>query len=66
MDSQLVVKQVKMEYKINNPILKGLHMEILEHLTHLETFTIEHIYRDKNKDADALANLCVMLKEDIK
>jgi len=65
MDSQLVVKQVKLEYKINNPILKGLHLEILEELSKLDMFSIEHIYRDKNKDADALANLCVQLKEDI-
>ncbi len=66
MDSQLVVKQVRMEYKINNPVLKGLHVEIMEQLSKLDSFTIDHIYRTENKDADALANLCVQLKEDIK
>ena len=65
MDSQLVVKQIKMEYKINNSTLKELHVEIMNLLLHFDEFTIEHIYRDKNKDADELADLCIMLKQNI-
>jgi ribonuclease HI len=59
MDSQLVVKQVLGEYKIKQPHLKVLANEFQLLKLQLDGFTIEHIYRDKNKRADSLANLAL-------
>ena len=65
MDSQLVVKQVLGEYKVRNENLKELHFQVLELLVKFDTFTIEHIYRNQNTDADELADLCILMKEDL-
>ncbi len=65
MDSQLVVKQVLGEYKVRNEALKELHFKVLELLVQFDSFTIEHIYRNQNTDADELADLCILLKQDI-
>ncbi len=56
MDSELVVKQVKGEYKIKQPHLKALSIQAMSELKNI-TYTIQHIPREKNKKADALANL---------
>jgi ribonuclease HI len=56
MDSELVVKQVKGEYKIKQPHLKALSVQAVSELKNI-TYTIQHIPREKNKKADALANL---------
>ena len=65
MDSQLVVKQVLGEYKVKNENLKLLYLQVLELLLKFDSFKIEHIYRNQNTDADELADLCILLKEDI-
>ncbi len=65
MDSQLVVKQVLGEYKDKNEALKGLHFQVLELVVQFDSFTIDHIYRNQNTDADELADLCILLKNDI-
>ncbi len=65
MDSQLVVKQVLGEYKVKNEALKGLHFQVLELVVQFDSFTIDHIYRNQNTDADELADLCILLKNDI-
>ena len=56
MDSELVVKQVKGEYKVKNERLKRLHAEIKNILTGFTKYTIQHVPREKNKEADSLAN----------
>jgi len=55
LDSELVVKQVKGVYKVKNPGLKPLHAQAQRALAGL-TFDISYVPRDKNKEADALAN----------
>ncbi len=64
-DSMLVIKQIKGEYKIKNERLKEIYSSILTILSKFDTFSIDHVYRNNNVDADALANLCVLLKNDI-
>ncbi len=57
-DSELLVKQMNGIYKVKNEQLKALKGIIVEHLHgHKATFT--HVFREKNTDADALANLGV-------
>jgi len=54
-DSQLLVRQIKGEYKVKNPDLKQLHSYAREMLKDI-TYNIVHVLREENKEADALAN----------
>jgi len=54
-DSQLLIRQLRSEYKIKNPELKVLHavaMKMLEELT----YECCHVLRVDNQEADAMAN----------
>lgn len=55
-DSQLLVRQVLGEYRVKHPTLQTLHQQALAMIRQLQQFTIEHVPRDLNKKADALAN----------
>lgn len=55
-DSELLVKQMKGQYKVNNLDLKELHGRAHAMVRRLEHFTIRHVLRAQNKDADRLAN----------
>ena len=57
-DSELLVKQMKGLYKVKNPALAQLKAVAVD-LLKPYTFTFTHVMREKNKDADALANLGV-------
>lgn len=55
-DSELMVKQVRGEYKVRNPALQDLHRRVSDERAKLAWFQIEHVLRNKNAEADALAN----------
>ena len=55
-DSELVVKQVRGEYKVKHSDLTPLHAEALRLVARIRRFKIGHVPRDKNKDADKLVN----------
>jgi probable phosphoglycerate mutase len=55
-DSELVVKQIRGEYKVRNENIRPLYERALRWVRVIPDFTIEHVRREKNKDADALAN----------
>ncbi len=55
-DSELMVKQIKGLYKVNNSQLQELHARAKRLISQLEWFEITHVLRGKNKDADRLAN----------
>ena len=56
MDSELIVKQMKGEYKVKHPELKKLNVEAHALLSHFPHTTFTHIPREKNTEADALVN----------
>ena len=57
MDSELVIKQMKGEYKVKHPNLIPRYMEIKNLLArHFGDVTFLHVRREENKDADELAN----------
>lgn len=58
MDSMLVCKQLKGEYKIKNADLKPIYEDIRERLQGIEA-TFNHVYREFNKAADAQVNLAI-------
>lgn len=55
LDAELLVKQVKGQYKVKHPGLKPLHQETVELASGFKRFSIEHIPREENQRADALA-----------
>ncbi len=56
MDSELVVSQVKGLWKIKNERLRALAAKAQSLLSKFDSFTLEHVRREQNADADALAN----------
>ena len=56
MDSQLVVKQIKGEYKVRNKDLMQLYQSIKSDLARLESYKISYIPRSHNRLADQLVN----------
>ena len=55
-DSELVVKQVKGEYRVKDGGLRPLHAEVRRALEPFERWSIRHVRREQNADADALVN----------
>ena len=56
MDSELVVKQIKGEYRVKNEGLKPLYKDIKNIIREFDYFEIRHVMRKDNKEADKLAN----------
>ncbi len=55
-DSELLVKQIRGEYRLKKATLKPLYQRAKQLQAHLESFTINHIPREQNREADRLAN----------
>ena len=55
-DSELVVKQIRGDYKVRHENIVPLHQAALRWIALIPEFSIEHVRREFNKDADALAN----------
>ena len=56
LDSELVVRQLSGRYRVRNAALKSLHHEASRLLSRLQSFTISHVPRRQNAEADRLAN----------
>jgi len=59
MDSELIVKQMNAEYKIKDPELQKLFMEIWNLRLDFKSVSFVHVRREKNKDADRLVNIAL-------
>jgi ribonuclease HI len=55
-DSELVVRQVTGEYKVKDETLRGLHAEVKGALEAFERWSIRHVPRELNSEADRLVN----------
>jgi ribonuclease HI len=55
-DSELLVRQMQGHYKVRSADLRPLHERAQKAAKALEHFAIEHIPRERNADADAVAN----------
>jgi ribonuclease HI len=55
-DSELMARQISGRYKVRNPELKQLYEKARVMIARLESFSIRHVYREHNREADALAN----------
>jgi ribonuclease HI len=56
LDSELVVRQVEGRYKVKKATLRPLYLRVGELLGRLEGFTLTHVPREQNAEADRLAN----------
>lgn len=64
-DSELMVKQIKGEYRVKADNLKPLFAEARQLLGQIGVWSIEHVRREKNKRADQLANLAMDARRDV-
>ena len=55
-DSQLIIKQMCGEYKVNSANLLEMHNTVKALANKLDSIDYEHVYRNENKRADALSN----------
>lgn len=55
-DSQLLVRQLRGEYRVKAPGLRALHQEVMQRLAGFPRTRIEHVPREQNTEADWLAN----------
>lgn len=55
-DSELIVRQVEGRYKVKDPTMRRLHGEVKRALADFEGWTIRHVRRESNADADRLVN----------
>lgn len=58
-DSRLLIEQLAGRFKVKNPTLQRLHQEARTQIKGFEKVTLEHVPRERNKDADRLANMGV-------
>jgi len=55
-DSELLVRQMRGQYKVKSPELRPLFERARKMAQTFDSFKIEHVYREQNAEADALAN----------
>jgi ribonuclease HI len=58
-DSELLVRQMQGRYKVKSEDLKPLHERASKLSRQLSYFTVEHVRREMNSEADALANVAL-------
>jgi probable phosphoglycerate mutase len=63
MDSELVIKQMRGEYKVKHAAMQDLHAEAKRLISKLERVTFEHVRREQNKVADGLSNQAMDIVE---
>jgi ribonuclease HI len=59
MDSELVARQISGIYRVKHPDLKPIHAAVMEMLRSLQGYTVGHVPRELNKDADRLSNIAI-------
>lgn len=60
-DSQLLVRQIQGQYKVKNPDLIKL-FNVATRIIPVRSFTIRHIMREENEQADSMANHGIDIK----
>ncbi len=55
-DSELLVRQMQGRYQVRSPLLRPLYEEAHARAGQFDQFEIEHVRREKNQEADRLAN----------
>ena len=64
-DSELIIKQMRGEYRVKHPDMKVLFDEAQELIRQFDEARIEHNLRHKNELADKLANLAMDRRQEV-
>jgi ribonuclease HI len=59
MDSQLVARQITGVYRVKHADLQPIHATVMELLRGFDGYTVGHVPRELNKDADRLSNIAI-------
>ena len=59
MDSELVARQISGRYRVKHADLKPIHARVMAMLGQLDGYTVGHVPRELNKDADRLSNVAI-------
>ena len=65
-DSELIVRQVRGEYRVKDPALRELHAQVARALRTFEDWSIRNVPREENAHADRLVNEALDGKNDPK
>jgi len=64
-DSELLVKQLNGEYKIKSEQIRPFFQQATDLLSEFKNWKVQHIRREKNKEADKLVNQALNLERDV-
>jgi len=59
LDSELVARQISGVYRVKHPDLKPIHARVMAQLARLAGYTVGHVPRELNKEADRLSNVAI-------
>jgi ribonuclease HI len=59
LDSELVARQISGRYRVKHPDLKPIHTRVMAQLGRLAGYTVGHVPRELNKEADRLSNVAI-------
>jgi ribonuclease HI len=64
-DSELVARQISGIYRVKHPDLRPIHARVMRLLARFAGYTVGHVPREQNRDADRLSNVAIdQLRED--
>ncbi len=64
-DSELLVKQVNGEYKVKSSQIRPLFRQTVDLLNEFESWKVQHVTREKNREADKLVNQALNLEQNV-
>ncbi len=64
-DSELMIQQVKGVYRVKNAGIKPLYEMVMTLLGKFDSFDIQHVFREANKDADRLVNEALDIRGEV-
>jgi ribonuclease HI len=59
MDSELVARQISGRYRVKHPDLTPIYARVMAMLARLRGYSVGHIPRELNRDADRLSNVAI-------
>lgn len=59
MDSELVARQISGAYRVKHPDLQPIHARVMRMLASLDGYTVGHVPRELNREADRLSNVAI-------
>ena len=63
-DSELMCNQINGKYRVSHPVLKTYYEKAMKIIPTFKSFSMTHVLREKNKDADKMANMAMDLRKD--